>query len=268
MNGHRSAKNGFLHKALNAIKRLAAFKNPDFYKAQAMRLPTFDKPRIIPLSQETSEYLGLPRGCEIDLVSLLDAHKVDIEWVDESCSGRLHRLYQSKSEAQIYDYVDVYVGVLERTYQKRVKGYAAIGYSAKGDSKIFETVSAIFNNNNFSSVFNNDILSAKNEIIIVSPYIRRRRLAQMLNILVNAVNSGVRVTVVTRPVMDYREKDRASVQEMIASLKNSGVDVILKANIHQKFAVIDHLNWKDRLFWRDGKVNVPVLLLLLPVVQN
>ncbi len=64
-------KNGFANKALNKLKRLAAFRNPDFYKAQAMRLPTFDKPRIISLSDETPDYLCLPRGCEIDFINLL-----------------------------------------------------------------------------------------------------------------------------------------------------------------------------------------------------
>lgn len=32
---------------LNHFIRLAAFQNPEFYKAQAMRLPVYDKPRII-----------------------------------------------------------------------------------------------------------------------------------------------------------------------------------------------------------------------------
>jgi hypothetical protein len=82
------SKNGFSHKALNIIKRLAAFRNPDFYKAQAMRLPTFDKPRIISLSDETPEYLCLPRGCELDLINLFSAHKVDVKWVDKSYSGK------------------------------------------------------------------------------------------------------------------------------------------------------------------------------------
>src|SRR5665647_99275 len=45
---------------------MAAFKNPEFYKAQAMRLPTFDKPRVISLSDETQEYLCIPRGCQDD----------------------------------------------------------------------------------------------------------------------------------------------------------------------------------------------------------
>lgn len=81
-------KNRFSNKALNTLKRLAAFRNPDFYKAQAMRLPTFDKPRIISLSDETPDYLCLPRGCEIDLANLFEPLKADIKWVDETFSGK------------------------------------------------------------------------------------------------------------------------------------------------------------------------------------
>src|SRR5262245_66477603 len=32
---------------VNRLIRLAAFQNPEFYAAQAMRLPTFGKPRVI-----------------------------------------------------------------------------------------------------------------------------------------------------------------------------------------------------------------------------
>ena len=38
-------KDGLSSPALNAIKRLAAFRNPDFYKTQAMRLSTHNKAR-------------------------------------------------------------------------------------------------------------------------------------------------------------------------------------------------------------------------------
>jgi hypothetical protein len=34
------------------LNRLAAFQNPEFYKAQSMRLPTFDKPRVICCAEE------------------------------------------------------------------------------------------------------------------------------------------------------------------------------------------------------------------------
>lgn len=46
-------------------------------------------------------------------------------------AGRLNRLHESKKEVQIYDYVDINVPVLRRMYDKRLKGYKAIGYSIK-----------------------------------------------------------------------------------------------------------------------------------------
>jgi hypothetical protein len=39
---------------LNRLLRLAAFQNPEFYKAQAMRLSTYDKPRVIACARRTS----------------------------------------------------------------------------------------------------------------------------------------------------------------------------------------------------------------------
>ena len=70
-------KQNLSHKAINKIRRLSAFKNPEFYKAQAMRLPIYNKPRIISAVEETDEYLGIPRGCEYALASLLDSANVN-----------------------------------------------------------------------------------------------------------------------------------------------------------------------------------------------
>lgn len=165
-------------------------------------------------------------------------------------AGRLHRLYQNKSEVQIYDYVDVHVGVLERMYHKRLKGYAAIGYTAKADSKPFEAINAIFDSHNFLMVFNHDISSAKSEIVIVSPYITKRRLYQMMDILSLGINNGAKLVIITRSESDYKESDRHSFQNMIDDLRNAGADVILKPNIHQKFAVID-----QQIVWY-GSINL------------
>jgi superfamily II DNA or RNA helicase len=165
-------------------------------------------------------------------------------------AGRLHRLYQNKSEVQIYDYVDVHVGVLERMYQKRLKGYASIGYSARGDSRPFESINTIFDNSNFLTVFSNDILSAKSDIVIVSPYVTKKRLSQMLSILMTGINNGAKLIVITRPETDYKERDRLTFEEMISSIKNIGASIIFKSNIHQKFAVID-----QRIVWY-GSINL------------
>jgi superfamily II DNA or RNA helicase len=45
--------------------------------------------------------------------------------------GRLHRLHDAKREVQVYDYVDGSVPIFARMFEKRLKGYEAIGYEVK-----------------------------------------------------------------------------------------------------------------------------------------
>ncbi len=80
-------KDDLSQQILNKIKRLAAFKNPDFYKAQAMRLPTYNKPRIISLSEETDQYLSIPRGCEEQLNVMFEKAGTKIEYINETNRG-------------------------------------------------------------------------------------------------------------------------------------------------------------------------------------
>ena len=52
-------KNGLPSAMLNRLLRLAAFQNPEFYKAQAMRLPTFNKPRVIACGEDLANHIAL-----------------------------------------------------------------------------------------------------------------------------------------------------------------------------------------------------------------
>jgi superfamily II DNA or RNA helicase len=72
---------------LNRLLRLAAFQNPEFYKAQAMRLSTFGKPRIISCGQEFAKHVALPRGCLVEAMALLAEHKIKVDLRDERCEG-------------------------------------------------------------------------------------------------------------------------------------------------------------------------------------
>ncbi|HOT75803.1 MAG TPA: DEAD/DEAH box helicase family protein, partial [Candidatus Wallbacteria bacterium] len=81
-------KSGISQRALNRIKRLAAFKNPEFYKAQAMRLSTYKKSRIIWTLDETREYLSIPRGCEPALVELLNGAEAEYSIIDKRNAGK------------------------------------------------------------------------------------------------------------------------------------------------------------------------------------
>ncbi len=71
----------------NALVRLAAFQNPEFYKAQAMRLPTYGKPRVIACAEDFPKHLGLPRGCAEEVLDLLMKVGVPYEIVDERYRG-------------------------------------------------------------------------------------------------------------------------------------------------------------------------------------
>lgn len=82
------AKEGLSPALRNRLIRLAAFQNPEFYKAQAMRLPTFGKPRIIGCAEEHANHLGLPRGCLGELQELLADLGVQVAVRDERFAGR------------------------------------------------------------------------------------------------------------------------------------------------------------------------------------
>src|SRR5699024_5374513 len=76
-------KAGVSQRGLNLLKRQAAFGNPQFYKAQAMRMPVYNKPRIISCAEETSKYLCLPRGCKEDIKKLLSPCLEKMHWQEE-----------------------------------------------------------------------------------------------------------------------------------------------------------------------------------------
>ncbi|MGA2956222.1 MAG: DEAD/DEAH box helicase family protein [Thermodesulfobacteriota bacterium] len=80
-------KNGLPPAFLNRLIRLAAFQNPEFYKAQAMRLSTFGKPRIIGCAEDFPSYVGLPRGCLDDALALFETHNINPEMTDKRFGG-------------------------------------------------------------------------------------------------------------------------------------------------------------------------------------
>ncbi len=73
---------------VSRIVRLAAFQNPEFYAAQAMRFPTFGKPRIISCAELFAKHIALPRGCLDDLLSLLADVGVTANIRDERQQGQ------------------------------------------------------------------------------------------------------------------------------------------------------------------------------------
>ena len=80
-------KQGLPPAMINRILRIAAFQNPEFYKAQAMRLSTFGKPRIISCGEDFARHIAVPRGCIGEVLELLKSHGIQPEGHDERNSG-------------------------------------------------------------------------------------------------------------------------------------------------------------------------------------
>ncbi|GHV72590.1 helicase [Bacteroidia bacterium] len=161
-------------------------------------------------------------------------------------AGRLHRDFSDKLNVMIYDYVDIHVPVLERMYHKRLTGYAQIGYKALAANQP-DNINLIYDANSFVPVIKNDFAETKKKILIVSPFLRKKRIQTILEWLKEPLQKDISITVITRPPESY--KDSRLIQECMALLQST-VSVIIKSNIHQKYVIID-----NRLVWY-GSINL------------
>ena len=221
--------------------------------SQKERRETLAKLESIPEGEElviiaTGKYVG--EGFDFPRLDTLFL-ALPIAWKGKVAqyTGRLHRNYEGKTEVRVYDYVDIHVSVLEKMYQKRVKGYAAIGYKAKINAEQTASPDLIYDGKSFYPVFTNDISCASKEILIVSPFMRKNRLIQMAKLLSPVILNGVCVTVVTRPPEDFKEQEKDAINQNAEFLADCGIQVKFKPDFHQKFTVID-----QKIAWY-GSVN-------------
>jgi superfamily II DNA or RNA helicase len=71
----------------NRLIRLAAFQNPAFYKAQAMRMSVWDKARVIACAENFPAHIALPRGCLDAVQELLSENGIRCDLIDERVAG-------------------------------------------------------------------------------------------------------------------------------------------------------------------------------------
>lgn len=93
--------------------------------AEALASLAEDEPRVI---LATGSYIG--EGFDdARLDTLFLAMPISWKGTLQQYVGRLHRLHHNKRVVQVYDYVDDQVPMLARMYERRLKGYSAIGYT-------------------------------------------------------------------------------------------------------------------------------------------
>lgn len=72
---------------INRLIRLAAFPNPEFYKAQAMRMSVWNKPRVIGCAENYPQHIALPQGCLDSVLSFLRDNNIAAELIDKRFAG-------------------------------------------------------------------------------------------------------------------------------------------------------------------------------------
>lgn len=120
-----------------------------------------------------------------------------------------------------------------------VKGYAAIGYKIKIDLAQKTEPDLIYDGKSFYAPYCQDIRTASKELLIVSPFMRKGRITQLVRNITEAILNGVSVTIVTRPPENFKEKDWEAVFKNISMLRDYGIRVVAKSGFHQKFTVIN-----------------------------
>ena len=75
-------------KLQNKIRRLAAYNNPEYFKKQAIGLPTFGIPRIVYSGEDTDQYIAIPRGCLEKLCSNLQLASIEYAIEDKRNDGK------------------------------------------------------------------------------------------------------------------------------------------------------------------------------------
>lgn len=200
-------------KAKDKRKKLEAIKT----------VPVDENLVIIATGKYVGEGFDEPR-----LDTLFLAMLISWEGTLAQYAGRLHRNYTGKTEVRIYDYADIFVPTFERSYLRRVKGYAKLGYMMLGSDESEQNI--IYNSQNYMERFGDDIRTSVREIVISSPRVKPVLLERLLNM----IPDSVQLAVVTR----------ASEKEALINFSAAKCKIRYEENLKQTFTVID-----NRIVW-------------------
>lgn len=155
-------------------------------------------------------------------------------------AGRLHRLYEGKTEVRIYDYVDVHVPVLERMYRKRLTGYAGIGYTVELANQEAASRSLMYTGKNYADELKQNLIAANSEIVLVSPALAGKTVATFLNTIKPRIPQTVTVSVMTKSAESIANpQHRSNRLQLIESLADKGIDVQQQDATGPKCVLID-----------------------------
>ncbi len=174
------------------------------------------------------------------LDTLIMATPISFKSVVEQYAGRLNRDYNGKKDVIVFDYVDSHIPMFEKMYAKRLKAYKQIGYEiCNGLGANKQQANAIFDGEQYQTVFEKDLLESKKEIIISSSIISSRKIYQLISLLKEKQEQGVDVTIITLTPDGYGFGDASFWMQLHDQIYLSGFYIKTTDDSCLNFAIID-----------------------------
>lgn len=107
---------------------------------------------------------------------------------------------------------------------------------------------SLFTEQNFYPAFFEDLRKAKEEVIILSPFMSTRRSGQFVELFRVLINRGIKVRVFTRSAREQTSDFALNAAQVIEQMQTIGVEVTERRWMHQKVAIIDRsIAWEGSL---------------------
>ena len=212
-------------------------------RVKLKQVPKNESLILVATGQKIGEGFDFPR---LDVLML--AAPVSFEGRLEQYVGRLNRDYEGKDAVYVYDYIDAHMKFFNKMYGKRLKTYKRTGFSIwTGDVQSKQIINAIYDSGNYTEKFEQDIVEAEKSIVISSPDIRQDKIDRLLLLVKERQEKGVHITVITTEPEEVVYGSVDVCYSLINEMKQVGINVVTKAEVEERFAVID-----DELVWHGG----------------
>jgi len=110
---------------------------------------------------------------------------------------------------------------------------------------------SLFDESTFYKQFTTDLLKAKHEIVIESPFITTERMNKLVPIFNKLVKRGVKVYIITRDPREHLSPYKEQSEREIQHFERIGIQVLIcRGNHHRKLAIID-----KKVLW-EGSLNI------------
>lgn len=198
---------------------------------------------LVATGQKIGEGFDYPR-----LDTLMLAAPVSFAGRLEQYMGRLNRDYEGKTEVIVYDYIDSHIRYFDNMYAKRLRTYKRIGFQLIANVIVSkQNANAIYDSGNYTDVFERDIIEVEKKIIVSSPELTQEKIERFIYLLKPRQEAGVDVTVITTEPENIAYGSADFCQGLVAQMKSAGINVILKDEVAEHFAIMD-----EELVWHGG----------------